>query len=58
MEKVYKRKIDLLVYCGVSNQWVYYGTTMQSKTCKAAKERFLMKHPHIQPSMVKAEFVK
>ena len=41
-------KIEL-VYAGK-----YVGTTTWSKTCREAREKYIERHPHLDPSKVKA----
>jgi hypothetical protein len=45
-------KIEL-VYGGV-----YKGTTTWSKTCREAREKFIERHPHLDPSKVRAYKVR
>ena len=51
------KKIDIFVRYGVNKWFDYFASTMQAKTCKEAKARFLALHS-FKSEQVKANFSK
>ncbi len=50
------KKINIYVQGG-QWKWFYVCSTMQSKTCKEAKAKFLLANPQYKPEVVKASFL-
>ena len=53
-----KKKIDIYLFNFTHKCWQYECSTMQSKTCKEAKAKFLLVHSGLHPSQVKANFAR
>src|SRR5665213_3193972 len=50
------RKIEIFVRLRATGDYEYFRTTTQSKTCKQAKENFLLAYPNFSANAVKCSF--
>lgn len=52
------KKINIYLLNRSTGNFVYYCATNWSKTCKEAKEKFLLKHNYLSKDQVKCNFAK